>query len=159
MNDTPRYVQPVLVTTCARLLLTWLVQSVGPLALIHALRSDDDGEVGWTPLAKFESEDDLLVWDEFESCRFYVRLEDVPRLASRQIVLEVAFGAELAKGVFTEFRLVGLVREASEAHVEAVADERQRVAQEATRRLLKECGSHGKPFKPSVEAVAPPPMS
>lgn len=156
MSDTPRYVQPVLVTTCARLLLTWLVQSAGPLALIHTLRTDDDGEVGWTPLGKLDNKEELLVWDEFESCRFYVRRADVPLLTKRQIVLEVAFGAEFAKDVFTEFRLVSLLRDASQAQSEAVADEQQRIAQETARRLLEDCSLNGRSPNSSAANVSLP---
>jgi hypothetical protein len=133
----------VQVSPCAILLLRWLHESFGPVALIHSRQGRLQGAVHWVPMQRFAAPLDLLELARLPWGNLYVRAGDRPLFGEYRMVLEVAFGEDAETSVFNEMRLVSLLRPRSESDFELASAANRRRARSEAKSLLKRLGRSG----------------
>jgi hypothetical protein len=105
----------VYVTPAANILLNFLSASFGRIRLFHMRRDQCSGEIAWSPEGGLEPASNHVLWMRTEKFELYVDQDDPSGLQGQQLVIEAAFGGNPARQLFTESKLVSLIRPADEA--------------------------------------------
>jgi len=100
------------VTPAARILLNFLSASFGKILLFHLRRDGHSGDIAWSPGGSPDLVSNHVLWLRTEQFDLYIDAEDSQELHGRQLVIEAAFGGNPARRLFTESKLVSLIRPA-----------------------------------------------
>lgn len=117
--DAPLFARRVIASPCAGLLIHWMTERYGDLALFHIAHEGAQGEVGWCSAAQFSDAVQRgashVQCGEIGGCRFYVARGNLELMRPGHIAVDIVFeGSEEAMAP----RLVSHIRPLTAEEIE-----------------------------------------